>query len=127
MAAVTDAGREYLARLNSADPPRPRQANVSVTQQLVEEVIAAGGSLRVPRKSWFDRGSVDYENRARLAERHRKVPAGKRLTVSVMEDELEIRLVETPERTAPPALVPVVVPERVARYHRAARRFRDRN
>jgi hypothetical protein len=32
---------------------------VSVTQQLVDDVIAAGGSLRVPRKSWYAR-DVDY-------------------------------------------------------------------
>jgi hypothetical protein len=82
--------------------------------------------LRVPRKSWHDREGIDYSNRARLAERHRKVPAGKRLVVSAIDDELEIRLVDAPEREAAAELVPVVVPERIARYHAVARQFRDR-
>ena len=76
-------------RVDVAFPKAARQANVSVTQQLVDDVVAAGGSLRVPRKRWYDRESVDCENRARLAERYRKVPAGKRLVVSTIDDKLE--------------------------------------
>jgi hypothetical protein len=121
------AGREYLARVDAPDPPVPRQANVSVTQQLVDDVVAAGGSLRVPRKQWSDREAVDYESRARLAERFRKVPPGKRLAVSVIDDEHEIRLVDAPELAAAAELVPVAVPEEVNRYHSAARQFRDRS
>lgn len=98
---------------------------MSVTQQLVDDMIAAGGSLR--RKGWSASDGVDYENRARLAERYRKVPAGKRLEVSVVGDELEIRLVDGPEHGAPPELVPVAVPETVGRYHVAPRAFRDRS
>jgi hypothetical protein len=124
-ARVTKAGREYLARVDGPDPPVARQANVSVTQRLVDDVIAAGGSLRVRRKRWYDREGVDYESRARLAERFRKVPPGKRLAVSLDGDELEIRLVDAPERAAAAELVPVPVPERVARYHSAAREFRE--
>lgn len=45
-AIITDAGRSYLASVDSADPPMARQANVSVTQQLMDEVVAAGGVLR---------------------------------------------------------------------------------
>jgi hypothetical protein len=107
-ATVTDAGREYLAQLDGPSPPVPRQPNVSVTQQLVDDVIAAGGTLRVPRKGWYDRDGVDYENRARLAERYRKVPAGKRLQVSVVGDEPEINLLDGPNHGAPAELVPVV-------------------
>jgi hypothetical protein len=32
-------------------------------------VIAAGGSLRVPRKHYYDREGVDFAHRAQLAER----------------------------------------------------------
>jgi hypothetical protein len=42
-AKITDAGRDYLAQLDGPNPPVPRQANRSVTQQLVDDVIAAGG------------------------------------------------------------------------------------
>jgi hypothetical protein len=127
-ARVTDAGREYLGKAGSPDPPVARQANVSVTQQLVDDVIAAGGTLRVPRRRWNDRDGVDYAHRARLAERHRKVPVGTRLVVvAASDEELEIRPVDAPELVAISALVPVVVPDRVGRYHEAARLFRDRS
>jgi hypothetical protein len=125
-AQITDLGREYLARSEGPDPPKPRQANTSVTQQLVDDVIAAGGSLRVQRPTWNEPDAVDYERRARLAELHNKVPAGKQLAVRVVSDsELEIELVD--------ALVPppqneeetIEVPQRVARHHPAARAFRD--
>jgi hypothetical protein len=96
-ARISQAGREYLEKVDGADPPIPRQANVSVTQQLVDDVLAAGGSLRVPRKHRYDRAGVDYASRARLAQRYGKVPAGKRLAVSVLSSaELEIKLVEAP-------------------------------
>jgi hypothetical protein len=127
-ARLTDEGREYLDQVDGPEPPIPRQPNVSVTQQLVDDVTAAGGSLRVPRKNWYDREGVDYEKRALLAERHGKVPPGKRLTVrKVSQDELEIELVDTPGYSVSRAeLVPVRVPERVGRFHAAAREFRRR-
>src|SRR3954452_16166386 len=49
-ASITDDGREYVKRADSPEAPALRQANVSVTQQLVDDVIGGGGSLRVPRK-----------------------------------------------------------------------------
>lgn len=54
-AEITPAGREYLEKSSAADAEPPRQANVSVTQQLVDDVIAAGGSLRVRRKNGYER------------------------------------------------------------------------
>lgn len=98
LATITTAGREYLKQADGPIPPVPRQANVSVTEQLVKEVIAAGGSLRVLRKNRHLQGSVDYANRARLAEQYGKVPAGKRLTVEVaLPEEFQIALVDAPE------------------------------
>ena len=128
-AQVTKAGREYLARVDGPDPPIARQANVSVAERLVDDVTAAGGSLRVPRKGWNRSATIDYAHRVRLAGRHGKVPPGKRLTVTVTEarDELEIRLIDAPDG-APGGraeLAPVAVPVRVGRYHAAARQFRD--
>jgi hypothetical protein len=98
-----------------------------VTQQLVDDVVAAGGSLRVPRKKWYESGGIDYENRARLAERYGKVPSGRRLIVTaVSSDEIEIGLVDAPDSLGGRAeLLPVTVPKKVGRYHAAARQFRD--
>jgi len=41
-AAITDAGRDYLQQVDSPNAPLLRQLNISVTQRLVEDVIAAG-------------------------------------------------------------------------------------
>ena len=127
-AETTQAGQAYLEQLAGEDPPVPRQANVSVTQKLVDDVTAAGGSLRVPRRNWYAEDGVDYDRRAILAERHRKVPPGKRFQITRLDRELEITLVDAPfGATAPKELTPVPVPQKVSRYHEAARRFRDRN
>lgn len=102
-----------------------RQANVSVTQQLVDHVIAAGGTLRVPRRRWQDPDGVDYENRALLAERYGKVPAGKRLEVVPLKEDLEIRLLDAPGDPGRAELVDIEIPQKVGRYHEVARSFRD--
>jgi hypothetical protein len=88
-AKPTKTRRDYLEQLEGEDPPVPRQANVSVTQQLVEDVMAAGGSLRVPRRYWYADDGIDYERRALLAERYRKVPPGRRFQITRLERELE--------------------------------------
>src|SRR5438045_3470827 len=51
-AKIAPAGSAYLKQVDSPNPPIPRQGNVSVTQQLVNDVVAAGGSLRVPQRRW---------------------------------------------------------------------------
>jgi hypothetical protein len=55
-AKITAAGTEYLQQVDGPHPPLPRQPNVSVTQQLIDDVVAAGGALRVPRKRWEQEG-----------------------------------------------------------------------
>lgn len=124
-AEITEAGREYLTKVDSDDPPVARQANVSVTQQLVDDVIAAGGTLRVPRRWRQGSDGIDYENRALLAERYGKVPAGKQLEVVPLKDELEIRLSDAPGNLGRAEIVEIKVPEKISRYHEAARSFRD--
>lgn len=127
-ATIAPAGRDYLTQVDGPNPPIPRQASVSVTERLVDDVIAAGGSLLLPRKNWLDRDGVDYENRARLAERYGKVPPNKRLTVSIVSrEELRLELVDAPGRGARAELVPIVIADKVGRYHPAARQFRDRS
>lgn len=130
-ATITPAGSDYLKQVDGPTPPIARQPNASVTQQLIEDVIAAGGSLRVPRKRWNDSG-VDYERRAQLAESYGKVPAGSRLVVKrLSHEELLIELVgdaiaNSDGREPTASLKPVPVPARLRNYHRVAREFRDR-
>ncbi|MDQ3729415.1 MAG: hypothetical protein M3355_07470 [Actinomycetota bacterium] len=126
-ANLTDTGREYLERTTRPDPPRPRQPNMSVTQQLVDDVLAAGGSLRVPRKSYYERSGVDYQQRARLAERHGKVPEGKRLVVRLASsEELELALDDLLPG-APRKVTAVSVPDKVGRYHPVVRRLKQQS
>jgi hypothetical protein len=120
-AKATAAGREYLREVDGPNPPVPRKANVSVTRQLIDDIVAAGGTLRVPQSEWWT-----YKRKAELATRHRKVPIGKRLDVVRVGDQTEFRLVDGPD-AQPAELVPDAVPETVARYHSAARTFRDRS
>jgi hypothetical protein len=124
-AKVTTAGQEYLAEVDSANPPAPRQPNVSVTVQLINDLIEAGGSLTFPQPVWFEPGSVDYERRARLVERHGKVPVGKLLMVRHRGREIQIDLIDAPIGLRPPEL-PIAVPAMVKQYHSVVKEFRDR-
>lgn len=125
-AVITDEGRGYLEQVDGPTPPMRREGNGSVTEQLVNDVIAAGGSLRVPRRSYGGQG-IDYERRARLAERNGRLPAGKRLTVTCLSNaELQIDLVDAPEGTTLD-LRPVPVPNHVSRYHAVVGEFRNRS
>jgi hypothetical protein len=91
-------------------------------------VIAGGGKLVVSAKNWRDPDSVDYERRARLAEQHGKVPVGKMLVIRNLPDgELEIELVDGPTLSGSGERPkPIEVPDRISRYHPAAKAFRDR-
>ncbi len=85
-----------------------------------------GGSLTLPRLRGFDPGYVDYEYRVRLAERHGKVPAGKRLRVERLSyDEIRIELVDDPAGVAQSA-GPVPVPATIRTYHQVVREFKER-
>lgn len=123
-AEITDAGAEYLAKVDGPTPPVPRQANRSVTVQMIDDVIAAGGVMQIPRDP--GRGGVDWQQRVRQAIRHNKVPSGKRLLYESdwRAGTAEIRLIDAPEGTTP-VLLPVPVPEHVARYHAVVRQVRN--
>ena len=96
---------------------------LSKTEQLIADLIAAGGVLRVPR--WREQGAPDYEQRVHAAQRFGKVPEGKRLRIDwVQGGELEIRLEDAPKGTNV-ATAPVPVPKRIGRVHPVARTFRD--
>ncbi len=121
-AAVTGDGTAYLEQMRSPNPPTPRQANVSVTQQLVDDVIAAGGTKQFPYND-DDLRSVDYERRAGLAHRYGKVPAGKQLVVRRDRDGVEVSLIDS-SHDAPNAVTSVQVPARVAKFHPLVTAFR---
>ncbi len=135
-ATITAAGKEYLQQVDGPKQPLPRQPNVSVTQQLVDEVAAAGGSLRVPRKHWNVRDGVDYEPLSAACRELRDGPLGKpsghggarvsaeELLIELVADEAAAKLRGDGEPLL--ALTPVPVPARVTKYHRVAREFRDR-
>jgi hypothetical protein len=126
-ATVTPAGTAYLATVDGPEPPIPRQAKISVTDHVVDEVVAAGGTLRIARTGYYDTAADDYVRRAHLAERRGKVPKGKLLVVRSDRNEVELRLIDTDveDQPATEELLPVAVPERVGRYHPAVRRFRE--
>ncbi len=99
---------------------------MSVTQELVDDVIASGGTLVVPSKSWRDPDSVDYRRRARLAENLGKLPTGKLFAIRNLPDgNLEIELVAGPTTPGGGKPKPIDVPERISRHHPAAKAFRD--
>src|SRR5699024_3657091 len=123
-AAITEAGTEYLARVDGTSPPIPRDPNRSGARSLIEEIVAVGGTLRVPERRWDSPpGTPDFRRRVANAERRGVVPAGKRLVVTRSDGELRIDLRDAAEGT-PLAAQPVPVPERVGRYHRVGTEFR---
>ena len=100
-----------------------RHEDLSKTERLVEQVVAAGGTLMLPDET--RRGGVNWRQRAYAAQRHGKVPDGKRLTASWNSEGFVICLrdgVTGNELGADP----VPVPQRVTRYHRVAKEFRTR-
>jgi hypothetical protein len=126
-AEVTAAGRDYLAKADGPSPPKPRQPNTLVTEQLVSTVTEAGGSLTLPRLMRSDPDYVDYRSRVRLAERHGKVPEGKRLRIEDLScDEMRIELVDDPADIAQPTR-PVLVPATIGTYHPVVREFKERS
>jgi hypothetical protein len=123
-AAITDSGKDYLARVDAPNSPVPRAPNRPAGGSLIDEIIAAGGTLRVQGRRWNSpAGTPNYERRVANAERRGIVPPGKRLAVTRSNDGLRIDLLDAAEGT-PTAALPVPVPERVARYHRVVSQFR---
>jgi hypothetical protein len=150
-AELTDRGREQLERLerelsaptrdgkdgNVPDHPQLLRASrsearadpepgpppLSKTEQLVADVIAAGGRLTLPDETAD--GEVNWRQRAYAAQRHGKVPSGKRLFVAWTKAGFEIELLdgETGNELGAEA---VPVPARLSKYHPVAQEFRNR-
>lgn len=121
--------RKPAARSRTADSLRPHRAKVTNKQlrpvdQLIADVMAAGGRLEVVRKD--DKGP-SYETLVKSAIRFNKVPAGKILVVErgARWGEATIVLTEPPEWMTV-ALDPIPVPDRVSKFHPALTQVRAR-
>ncbi len=138
-AELTDRGRAFLdgspasppgtpGRMPSTDrEPQPSPTHVldrpsSKTEQLVADVIAADGRLALPDETAT--GGVNWRQRAYAAQRHRKVPDGKRLVVSCGREGFVIELTDGQTGNELGA-EEIRVPARLTKYHRVARQFRD--
>jgi len=117
---ATPAGRRStstppVADLSFASPPSPRPPRrLPASEQLVADVIAAGGELAVNRSQ----SNTNYEALVRTAIRFGKVPAGKQLVVvrGRRWEELSIRL-EDPPAWLEEHLEPIPVPEALRKPH----------
>ena len=110
-------------RTMSGVAAKPYAQPLSKTEQLVADVIAAGGRLTLPDETAD--GGVNWRQRAYAAQRHGKAPAGKRLSVSWTDAGFEIELLdgETGNELGADA---VPVPARLSKYHPVAQEFRNR-
>jgi hypothetical protein len=90
--------------------------------KLVADVIAAGGKLLLPDETVT--GGVNWRQRAYAAQRHGRVPDGKRLSVVWSSKGFEIELLDG-RASIDLNAEPVRVPARVVNYHPAVREFRD--
>lgn len=142
-AELTATGAAYQNRLKTSPPlvepaalppatqsakpapkpkPKPKPRRVGPTEQLMRDLVAAGGVLRVPR--WRNQGDPDYGQLVRAAELWDKVPGGKRIETEWVEGgQTEIRLVDAPEGSVIEAK-PVSVPARLTKPHPVARQYR---
>ena len=140
-AELTDSGRalamELEQRADLTDAPIVRDGPSSAsrtlgapsrnlqrakTEQLVADVIAAGGRLLLPDET--ANGGINWRQRAYAAQRHGKVPDGKHLTVSWTSAGFEIDLIDGQTGNEVGA-EQVPVPTRVRNYHPAVREFRE--
>jgi hypothetical protein len=123
-AAITEAGGEYLARVDGPNPPIPREPNRPVTQSVIDEIVAAGGTLHVTVRGWHSPpGTPDYEPRVANAERRGLSRQASASWSTRSGHDLRIDLRDAAEGT-PTAASPVPVPGRVGRYHRVVTEFR---
>src|SRR5581483_5931474 len=105
-----------------AAPSAPRELRpkpLPVTEQLIADLIASGGELRIDR----DKDKVNYEARVGAAIRHGKVPEGKLLTIeNDTRREWIIRL-QDPPAWMTMILDPIPVPGQLRNPHTVLKRL----
>lgn len=105
-------------------PPRSTSSGASKTEQLVRDLVAAGGVLVVPSS---EPDGTGVRQRAYAAQAAGKLPEGMALTTRTIGDRVELRLIParepTGERIALAETEPVPVPEVIDKLDPAAARF----
>jgi hypothetical protein len=113
---ATDRKPQSSPALQADRPP-------AKTEQLVADVIAGDGRLMLPDET--AKSGVNWRQRAYAAQRHGKVPDGKRLVVSRGREGFVIELMDGQTGNELGA-EEIHVPARLTKYHRVAGQFRDR-
>lgn len=127
-AKITKVGKAYLKLADGPNAPVPRSSmSGSSSQQLVDDLVAAGGSLLFRQKDYYSRkdGSPDYERRVKIAQRKGLAPRGEKVVIRSEKGEWRSSLADVAPGT-PLDFVPVPLPGSVARYHSIVASFRDR-
>lgn len=120
--ASTATGDAEAAAAHAGSRRTRRPKRVSVTEQLIADVIAAGGELRIDR----EKDKTDYDRRVAAAIRHGKVPEGKLLVIergSTWRERI-IRLQDPPEWMTV-VLEPIPVPGTLRKPHKVVAALKD--
>ena len=100
-------------------PCEPRPKPLPVTEQLIADLIASGGELRIDR----DKDKVNYEARVGAAIRHGKVPEGKLLTIENDTWREWIIRLQDPPTWMTMVLDPIPVPSQLRNPHTVVKRL----
>jgi hypothetical protein len=105
----------------AAPSPRrePRPKPLPVTEQLIADLIASGGELRIDR----DNDKANYEVRVGAAIRHGKVPEGKLLTIEHSTWKEWIIRLQDPPAWMTAVLNPIPVPSQLRNPHPVVKRL----
>jgi hypothetical protein len=107
---------------DSAVKQRPAK-KAGAAERLVDQVLAAGGLLKLPDEAAYD--SCRFHDLTRIANRHGKTPPGKRLVYQLADDgdwrssRHHLFVLEDGLAGTDSPLQPVPVPETIGRYHKA--------
>jgi len=106
-------------RAASSPPREPRPKPLPVTEQLIADLIASGGELRIDR----EKDKANYEARVGAAIRHGKVPEGKLLTIERSTWKEWIIRLQDPPAWMTTALGPIPVPGQLRNPHTVVKRL----
>jgi hypothetical protein len=104
-------------------PREPRPKPLPVTEQLIADLIASGGELRIDR----DKDKVNYEARVGAAIRHGKVPEGKLLTIENDTWREWIIRLQDPPAWMTMVLDPIPVPGQLRNPHTVVKRLQGKD
>lgn len=111
--------KRAVPRAAPSAPREPRPKPLPVTEQLIADLIASGGELRIDR----DKDKVNYEARVAAAIRHGKVPEGKLLTIENDTWKVWIIRLQDPPAWMTAVLEPIPVPGQLRNPHTVVKRL----